>query len=241
MSCECQPLFWQWMESVLDLSDKEKTESADCENSTGDGHSESGVALTTREAAICEYGNLSAKVLNRDVKRLEKDVAKLLDRNKWHVDRLSRIWAAKERHVKSEDLETETDKLAKNLQCLSVSSEAGGVHVTARAPGPIAAVQVLGVTYVAVYLPEQTTRVERVPKSMASGVVSQQQEANALLLQVSKSEMARMNATVVHMEEGVRSLTAEIGQQLKTMQKSLPPSIYTVDSGVCVLHDHLSH
>ena len=226
-----QPLFWQWMESVLDLSDKERAEAVECESSTDDGQSESGVVTTRGECAT-----LSFEVLTRDVKRLERDVAKLLDKNKPHVDRLSQIWAVKKRHINSKDLEIEMDRLTKNLQCLSLSlsSEAGGGHMTTHAP--IAAVQVLGVTDVAVYLPEQTTQLERLPKSMATSVVSQQQEVNALLLQVSKSEVAQMHAAVARLEEVIQSLTAEIGRQLTAMQEMLPPSIYTVDSSVCTPH-----
>ena len=216
-----QPLFWQWMESIVDLCDQEKAEAAvEGESSMDDDHS----VLTTR-GATSECGIPSLEVLTNDVRRLERDVAKLLDKNKPHIDRLSQIWEVKKRHIKSKDLDHEMDELRKDLQHLGLS---GGAKMTTHAP--IAAVQVLSVIDTAVYLPKQTTQIERVPKSMATSTVSQQQEANALLLQASRNKVAQMHTTVLHMEECVQRLTAEIGKQLKTMQETLPSSIHKIDS-----------
>ena len=98
---ECEPLFWQWMESVLNLHEEEKEQNHRCTISTGDN----------REALLVKWKNL------------QEEMESLLQENKKHMDRLDRLLEHKTRTLEHNEVNRHERHTKKQLlfECPLVS------------------------------------------------------------------------------------------------------------------------
>lgn len=94
--CEC--LFWQWMESVVDLHEEEKAK-----QDKEDGHANS--AGDDKNALLAEWS------------KLHEDIESLLQKNRLHLERLNRTLEHKTRSLEHDEVNREEQCIIKQLQC----------------------------------------------------------------------------------------------------------------------------
>ncbi len=87
----CESLFWQWMESVLDLAEKETAASI------GNG-----------DHVMLSVNN---KELKLKIAELEREVSVLIKTNRTHIDKINRTWLVRRQSVGPDELEAELSKL----------------------------------------------------------------------------------------------------------------------------------
>ena len=106
----CESLFWQWMESVLDLDEKESLKADGCcDDDEGGGN-----PVLDREQ------------LESNLRVLEKEVTSLIERNKPHIEKINRTWLMKSKSVRVEDIEAELSKI--NLTGNSIEEDTAFVE-----------------------------------------------------------------------------------------------------------------
>lgn len=94
---DCKPLFWQWMESILDLQEEERGKSLNQDEE--------------KERTIPEYDNLQSTVC-----QLQEELEGLLLRNKPHTDRMGHVWANKSSILPHKDLYGRLQKVRNQLR-----------------------------------------------------------------------------------------------------------------------------
>lgn len=210
-----QPLFWQWMESVVDLCEKEKQQAVERKSECEEEDAES-IGGTIAELPCLE-------VLETEVQMLEREVVGLLVRNKPHIDRLNHIWGLKKRNVPPKELKSE-------LESLNLSEKVFSFEKTADLPSKVQmfnVVQTLSSNDSATYLLESVSA-----RKVLTSLAAQQQDATQALMEASRDRLTQIQATLVQNEEVIRRLRGDIMKRLEEMDKSLPPSICRVDTGL---------
>lgn len=94
-------LFWQWMESVLDLEESEKKERMD------------NLDLNEEEthSGVLEVQSMNLRELGEKVKLLEQEVCVLLEKNRPHIDKINRSWMTKSKDVAEKDIQEELSRI----------------------------------------------------------------------------------------------------------------------------------
>ena len=213
-----EPTFWQWMESVLDLQEKEdKEEKALCtevEQISNEGKTKG------EEAENCPC--LSAETLSVEVRRLEREVLRLLQRSKPHSDKVHHVWRSKERHLDPEKLQRELQVIDKGLLSPYLSTEKSHTD-----PGGL--VQTLKPFDSAVYIPDVTAQKHKIQPYAFPSLVQKQQEVSLRLLEASNTTLAQVEKELARLDENIQKLRSDISKQLQTLLAQLPPSVCKIN------------
>ena len=208
-----EPTFWQWMESVLDLQEKEEEEEeALC--------TEVEQLSTIKREEVENRQCVSVEALSVEVRRLEREVLGLLQRSKPHRDQVDHVWRIKERYSDPGKLQKELQVIDKGLQSLCLSTKKGHTD-----PGSI--VQTLKPSDCAVYIPNVTT--QKQPSAFPS-LVQKQQKVSLRLLEASNINLAQVKKELAKLDEDIQKLRSDISKQLQTLLDQLPSSVCKIVS-----------
>ena len=204
--------FWQWMESVLDLCEKEEEEEKLC---------------VQMEQSLDERGDkddtkhepLTVEALSIEVQRLEREVLGLLERYKPHSDTVHRVWKLKARYLEPEELQDEQQKVGESLQCFPLSLK-----------DQYDMLQTLRPSDNAVYVPTVVSVVRKTKLEPFPSLVQQQQEVSQRQLEASNNKLAQMEGELAKIGENIQRLKLGILTQLQTVLEQLPPSVCKIDS-----------
>ena len=187
---EHKELFWHWAESILDLQEREEQEAED----------------KSEDERTPKPQLPSIELLSQEVQRLEKEVTALVDKNKPHIDKIHHVWAMKQRHISSRDLEAENEKLSKDLShCCLESKNRYKVHAAV-------AVEALSSSDRALYHPKPTSQTRK--SKVVPALATTQQEATDIQQEASRRRLAHMHAVLSQNEEVVQKLRDDIAQKL---------------------------
>lgn len=207
--------FWQWMESVLDLCEKEEEEEKLCvqmEQSLDERGD-------TDDKKAGKHEPLTVEALSIKVQRLEREVLGLLERHKPHSDTVQRVWKLKARYLEPEELQDEQQKVEESLQCFPLSLK-----------DQYDTLQTLRPSDNAVYVPTVVSVVRKTKLEPFPSLVQQQQEVSQRQLEASNNKLAQMEGELAKIGENIQRLKLGILTQLQTALEQLPPSVCKIDS-----------
>ena len=204
----CEPLFWQWMESVLDLDEQEKL------RETGSPEDESGEPV--------------AKVLSREelemrVRALERDVTMLVARNQPHIDKINRSWQMKSRSVRREDIEEELSKAHLPVTTVNHSDVQSFSNTTA-------ALEQLRSIDIPLCLPLDTShklpsrRGHQLPSSLEI------ERTHSESLQALNVRLEQLQSELAANREKMRKAKSAVARQLEAVEQTLPPNICKLET-----------
>lgn len=211
--------FWQWMESVLDLCEKEEEEEEEklcvqMEQSL----EERGIKDDEKAG---EGEALTVEALLIEVQRLEREVLGLLERYKPHSDKVHHVWKLKARYLEPEELQSEQQKVEECSQYfpLSLKDRSDTLQTLRPSDNAMCVPNVVSVT--------RKTKLEPFPS-----LVQQQQEVSRRQLEASNSKLAQMEGELARIGENIHRLKLGILKQLQTVLEQLPSSVCKIDSGM---------
>lgn len=207
--------FWQWMESVLDLCEKEEEEEklrVQMEQSLDERGDKDGEKVGKHEP-------LTVEALSIEVRRLEREVLGLLERYKPHSDTVHRVWKLKARYLKPEELQGEQQKVEECLQCFpwSLKDRCDTLQTLRPSDNAVYVSNVVGVA--------RKTKLEPFPS-----LVQQQQQVSQRQLEAGNNKLAQMEAELAKIGENIQRLKLGVLTQLQTAIEQLPPSVCKIDS-----------
>ena len=204
--------FWQWMESVVDLCEKEEEKKlcVQMEQSLDERGDKDDEKAGKREP-------LTVEDLLIEIQRLEREVLGLLERYKPHSDTVHRVWKLKARYLEPEELQGEQQKVEEHLQCFPLSLK-----------DQCDTLQTLRPSDSAVYVPNVVS-VARKLEPFPS-LVQQQQQVSQRQLEASNNKLAQMEGELAKIGENIQRLKLGMLKQLQTALEQLPSSVCKIDS-----------
>ena len=114
-----EPVFWQWMGSVLDLHEREKASLLDEQKEQGEvADSAKNSSRDGGGGGVVEVQLESLERLKDKVQLLEREVCSLLEKHKPYLEKIQRVWQLKVKNVHREEIEREHAQNEKKLESL---------------------------------------------------------------------------------------------------------------------------
>lgn len=209
-----EPFFWQWMESVLDLDEKEKREN----DSNPDLSSEE----ETRSVSV-KAEDMSLQELESKIQYLEKEVLEILERNRPHIDKVNRIWSLKSKSVAQKELQSEFNHNESNIG-LKIRSDD---HDPSRCLCGLKNVECL--THIDLPLRSRGESVlKSTSKKSLTSLVQDQHKVNLDLLQFLNHKLEHVKCELKAVEEKIEMSKVNVVKQLEIIEQGFPPSVCKV-------------
>lgn len=211
-----ESLFWQWMESVLDLSEKEK-EAANEKESNEE---------TAERPSASANDVTNVRELTLKVQRFSTEVEGLLERNQPKIERLNRVWLMKRKTVTAKEIQAAEDRHRNQLGSIllqgSCTKKASNI-----ARHRVESLQDFDH---ALYLPIDVKKPSK--KTLASFPTpgQQEQEIRMKLLQVSREACSELKDEIKRMENGIQERKLDIIRELSRIEHGLPESVCKIES-----------
>ena len=217
---ECEPLFWQWMESVLDVQDEEEEEleENECERNCD----------IPSEARIDDV-ELEARVIS-----LQDEFERLLKKNKSHMDRLQHVWEYKSRTVSHKDINTKLHLIREHLK---YEYPLIGPEPTNPTDAVSSVVERLDAIDCPVYRPAQISVGHS--RTMRPALPTPAQEAESAteqLTQTLRNQLEAIHHQLGELDRAIEGKTLEIRDCLESMEAKLPATICKIELGHLVHH-----
>lgn len=206
---ECEPLFWQWMESVVDLQEEEEAKAKQDEK---DEHTKS--TGDDKEAMLTEWN------------KLQEEMEHLLEKNRLHMERLNHILEHKTRTLEQELVNREEQYLKKQLQfeCPLVSPP-----VKSTSPVVISMLEELNAIDKPALVSVGAAVVRSSKAFSTSGVLHQ--TTGAETLEVTRGITRGAMDEVEALDTAVEDIKSRIKRTLESLEQRLP-------STLCKLEQH---
>lgn len=217
--------YWRWMESVLDLQKRERTEREEEEGK------ERGLRCGEETSSVVDCSEpLTLGEVSLRVERLHQEVASLLEKNKSHVDSIHRAWRAKEKRSQSEmrdasNLKETAKKWTVRLYFHHPCFMSSGAPSNASANCDV---EVLNQIDIAACLPWMKPTPARRGSTLPNLASQQLEAATALRLEASQKSLQESQTSLLQMEDVLGQLKEETRQKLYSLQQALPASIAVV-------------
>ncbi len=215
---DSEPLFWQWMESVLDLHDEEGNELEDEGEGSGDGRSEVGI-------------NDDVELLAR-VNLLQKEFEGLLKKKKPHMDSLEHVWGNKSRTVPHKDINVKLHVIREQLKYeypLVATEPADTVSLI---------VEQLDATDCPIYTPVQNGIRQSRPALSIIPAQAEAESATNQLTQALHDQLETVSHQLGELDRAIEGRKREIRDYLKSMEAKLPGTLCKIDLGHLVHHQN---
>ena len=227
-----EPVFWQWMESVLDLDEREKASSLEEHEQPVEDKEEASVKASN---AVVEYQLESLDSLTKKVEALEKKVLGVIEKHKPYLEKIQRVWQLKAKSVDFDDVEREHVLNKNKLESLLLRTEQDRdlQLKLIRIKEATSSVGTLTQEDRAIFVAETEKGARRPTKSVALAAfptpLQLQQSANSRLLEDSRqfyrhilSELDKAQSLIQQHREGII-------RQLHMREENLPTSVYKID------------
>ena len=223
-----EPVFWQWMESVLDLDErekaallveqKEKEETADSAK-VGNSHTCNGVVKDQLE---------SVERLKDKVQLLDREVHGLLEKHKPYLEKIKRVWQLKVKTVHHGELERKHTQNVMKIESLLLKTNQQLQLKLGRVKEATSSVETLTMLDRTTYVMKDV-ETQRRKSALPRIAVEHQQRPNAELLHESRhfyrqilSELERKQALIQHHKENIH-------RQLLLREKTLSMSVCKIE------------
>ena len=205
-------LYWQWMESVLDLSQKETEEEA----GSNEGVQKEGAPSSD---------DVSVKDLTSMVQKLSSEVEGLLERNRPKIERLNRIWQLKSKTIAKGEIQAVEDSCGNDIKGLLLRRS----RYLKKTNNTKHRVQSLNHLDHALRLPVESKPTRKVDQHFPTPG-QEEREIRQKLLQVSCEASSQTSDNLRRMENGIQELKLDIIRQLSALEHSLPESVCKVEA-----------
>ena len=196
-----EPVFWQWMESVLDLHEREKAflleEQAEDDDSTN------------KTGGVIEGQLESVERLKDKVQVLEREVHGLLEKHELYLEKIQRVWQLKAKTVNHREVEREHTQNIEKLESLLLKTNQHLQLKLGRIKEATPTVETLTTLDRAVYVIEGVEPPRRKSAFPVSSV-EHQQRPNVKVLHESRhfyrqilSELERTQSLIQHLKEDI--------------------------------------
>ena len=203
---KCEPLFWQWMESVLDLQEGEREREGDEEDTDNQ---------VPKELE-------SVETLSVKVRSLQRDFEESLKRKQSHIDRTEQVWAHKSKMLLYKDI---NEKLQSVKDQLRYEYPIATMSWDQRA---LAASMVQQVTAIdgPVYAPVQavTKQAQRVSLFQV-----QLQDSSGTMVRTLHRQLDCVSRKIGELEGVIEQRKANIRRILETTEGQFPPSLCKIE------------
>lgn len=204
---DSEPLFWQWMESILDLQEEEKGKRLNQEEE---------VERTT----IPEYDHLQSTMC-----QLQEEFEGLLSRNKPHTDRVVHVWAHKASILPHKDLNGRLQRVRSQLQfeypiAVPPSNQTALVTLSVEQIDPIDRA-----VYTPVHTIVRTTGATSVPLQPDS-------DARLVSVHVLSKHLQTVSQELKELDGEIGWRKGEIGNALESLEKTLPAAVCKIESNL---------
>lgn len=209
---ECEHIFWQWMESVLDLEEKEKEERELCEETQA------------------EIGLESVEVLLGKAHRLQEEFEDLVKRKRPLIDRVEQVWRHKSRMLPHKDLNGMLRCIQAQLRFEYPITPVSG-HQTELVASMV--VQQASAIDQPVYVPA-VGHVGKQGRHLPhlSAQLQQQQELEERLVAGLRENLARVTHRIGELEAVVEERRAGISECLGALEGKMPHSVCKISNVV---------
>ena len=214
---DCAPLFWQWMESVVDLQEKAKLEM--CE----DGNNAPPIKK------LDDVKDLAAKVCV-----LQEEFGRLLEKNRPHIDRIGHLWRHRSRTLSYMDVNSEECSIreqgefeypitARTGDATSEMVEQQKLRSIDVAPVVEQLTSVDSVRYV------HTANAKRHSHQAFPTLGQMQQEADDQLVKALHDYLQAIRHELRTLDTAIEEQKVAIRNQLESLEQKLPPTVYKMD------------
>lgn len=208
---DCESLFWQWMESILDMQEELKEKKLDKDQKEGNG-----VEVTTEAD---ELPGLTAIV-----QKQQEEFEDLLARSKHRIDRVEHVWSQKSGILHHKDINSELNQLRNQLQFeypITVQATNQTVLVSSR-------VEHMKPIDCPVYAPVQTI-VRRSRHVFPTPVQLQEASDTKHIQALAKRLQAILNEVAV-VDRVIKGKKTEIKDAVESLEKWLPASVCKIET-----------
>ena len=209
----CEHLFWRWMESVLDLDEKEKREVNDNPD----------LSLQETQSTAVKAQDLSLEQLGAKVQSLEKEMSVLLERNKLHIDKINRTWSLKSRSLVESEVQRELNHIDSNMgvkvrtnisRCLCSSKD----------------VEQLNRIDLPVRLTEDPRKTSRQLQFVVSNFLQDQQKVNVDLIHALSCQLEQIRGELKMSMEKIERSKVNVAKQVEVIEQGFPHSVCKVET-----------
>ena len=113
-----EPVYWQWMESVLDLHEREKASLLAAKQKEQEAKGADSAKYDSSRNGVVEDRLESVQRLKDKVQVLEREVCSLLEKHRPYLDKIQRVWQLKAKTVHHGEVEREYTQSAAKLESL---------------------------------------------------------------------------------------------------------------------------
>ena len=220
-----EPVFWQWMESVLDLHEREKAslvqlaeqkKEAEDADSAKIGNSHIGVARDQLE---------SIQRLKDKVQILEREVCSLLEKHRPYLEKIQRVWQLKAKTMRCGEVERE---YATKLESMLLRTNHHLQLKLDRIKQTTSTVETLTMLDRAMYVVEGVEPPRR-KSAFPLTSVEYQQTSNAKLLQESRHFHGEIQSELERTQAFIQCLKENIHRQLLLREQTISISICKIE------------
>lgn len=212
---DCEPLFWQWMESILDMQEEEKERKMN-QDRKEEGSDDINVVVTELE---------DVPALTDTVQKQREEFEDLLAKSKHRIDRVEHVWSQKLRILHNTDISSKLQFFRKQLQYeypITVQSTNQTALVSST-------VEQMNSIDCPVYAPSQAI-VERPRHMFPTSVQLQQQGSDTMHIQALGRRLQAILNEVAVLDRVIKGKKTEIKDAVESLEKWLPASVCKIES-----------
>lgn len=202
---DCESLFWQWMESILDMQEEEK------EKKSG------------QDDDVSEHIDVPA--LTASVQKQQEEFEDLLARSKRRIDRVEHVWAHKSRILHHKDVNSKLHHLRNQLQFEYPIT----VQPTNRTAFVSSTVELMTSIDCPMYAHVQTI-VERPRHMLPTPVQLRQHDSSTEHIQALDKRLKTILNEVAMLDRAIKMKKLEIKDAVEALEKCLPTTVCKIES-----------
>lgn len=203
----CESLFWQWMESILDMQEEEK------EKKSGE------------DGDVEVYERIDVPTLTATVKKQQEEFEDLLARSKHRIDRVEHVWSHKSQILHHKDVNSKLHHLRNQLQFEYPIT----VQRTNRTALVSSTVELVKSIDCPMYAHVQTI-VERPRHMLPTPVQLQQQDSSTKHIQALENRLKTILNEVAVLDRAIKVKKTEMKDAVESLEKCLPTSVCKIES-----------
>ena len=212
----CEHLFWRWMESVLDLDEKEKREVNDNPD----------LSLQETQSTAVKAEDFSLEQLGAKVQSLEKEMSVLLERNKPHIDKINRTWSLKSRSLVESEVQSERNHIDSNMGVKVRTSNCDMSHCLCSSKN----VEQLNRIDLPVRLTEDPRKTSKQLQFVVSNFLQHQQKANVDLIHALSCQLEQIRSKLKMSVEKIERSKVNVAKQVEMIEQGFPHSVCKVET-----------
>ena len=223
-----EPVFWQWMESVLDLHKREKASLLAAEQKEQEAEDADSAKTGNSRNGVVEDQLESMQRLKDKVQILEREVYSFLEKHRPYLEKIQRVWQLKAKTVHRGEVEREYARSATKLESLLLKTNHHLRLKLDRIKETTSTVETLTTLDRAVYVMENVEPPRR-KSAFPLTSVECQHRSNAKLLQESRCFYGKILSELERTQTFIQHLKESIHRQLLSREQTFSMSVCKIE------------